>query len=82
MPRESSKRARVRRALAKAQREHRKLFVHVHGDRFPEDRRYAGTLYDEPFFDEPPYVPKDWASRAQVGDRYYVSGHTCIERIW
>jgi hypothetical protein len=65
-----------------ARRDGRKLFVQVVGDRWPEDRRYAGDLVEGPWLDEPHYVPEEWARQAQVGDSYYVSGHTRVQRIW
>jgi len=65
-----------------ARRDGRKVFVQVVGTRWSESRPYAGDLVDGPWFDEVPYVPEEWARQAQVGARYYVTGHTCIERIW
>jgi len=65
-----------------ARRDDRKLFVQVVGTRWPEGREYAGDLVDGPWLDAPPFVEEDWASQAQVGDSYYVSGHTRVQRIW
>lgn len=58
----------------------RKVFIQVVGDRWPEDRGYAGRVIDGPWFDAPPFET-EWASQAEVGDSLYVSGHTRLQRI-
>jgi hypothetical protein len=79
---EKARRARVRRALAKARRENRKLFVQVVGECCVSHWREAGDIVEGPWFDEPHFVPEEWSSRAQVGSSYSVSGHTRVQRIW
>jgi len=61
----------------------RKVFVQVIGDRWPEDLRYTGQVIAGPWFGvlDVPSFAQGWASRAEVGEFIYVSGHTRLERV-
>jgi len=55
----------------------------VIGDRWPEDLRYTGQVIAGPWFGvlDVPSFAQGWASRAEVGEFIYVSGHTRLERV-